>query len=104
MFIVHVFVEVKEEYLEEFIQATIENAKASLGEPGIAKFDFLQTTDNPCHFLLNEVYRTKHDPARHKGTAHYKTWKQTVEKMMAVKRTKIVYANIFPEDQDWQGA
>lgn len=100
MFIVHVFVNVKEDYLDEFIQATIENASASLQEPGIARFDFLQTREDPCRFLLNEVYRTTEDPARHKQTPHYKTWKATVEKMMAAPRTKVIYNNIFPEDQD----
>lgn len=101
MFIVHVFVEVKEDYLDDFIQATIENAKASLQEPGIARFDILQTPDNPYRFVLNEVYRTDADPARHKETEHYQTWNKTVGKMMAAPRTKKVYANIFPEDQDW---
>ena len=103
MFIVHVFVEVKEQYLEEFIQATVINAGASLQEPGIARFDFLQSKDNPCQFLLNEVYRTNEDPAKHKETAHYQTWKEAVEKMMAAPRTKIIYNNIYPEDQNWLG-
>jgi len=101
MYIVHVFVTVKEDYLQDFIKATIQNAKASLQEPGIARFDILQAADIPCKFILNEVYRTKDDPAKHKETSHYITWKETVEEMMSVPRTKLVYANIHPEDRDW---
>jgi quinol monooxygenase YgiN len=102
MIIVHVFIEVKPEYLESFISATKANASASLQEPGIVRFDFLQAEDNPYRFVLNEVYRTEADTARHKETNHYQTWKKVVEEMMAVPRSKEIYANIFPEDQDWK--
>jgi len=58
MFIVHVFVHVKEEYIQAFQHATLENARNSVQEPGIARFDFLQQEDDPTRFLLIEVYRT----------------------------------------------
>jgi (4S)-4-hydroxy-5-phosphonooxypentane-2,3-dione isomerase len=101
MFIVHVFVQVKPDYIEAFRQATLENASASLNEPGIARFDVLQEDGCPESFMLVEVYRTKDDPARHKETAHYQRWQNTVKEMMAVPRTKKIYANVFPVDKDW---
>lgn len=101
MHIVHVFVEVKPEYLEEFINATLENAKASIDEPGIARFDFLQDTESTNRFVLIEVYRTKDDPASHKRTEHYQNWRDSVEKMMATPRTRMVLENMFPEDKGW---
>ena len=101
MFIVQVFVHVKAEFVEAFKQATIENASNSVKEPGIARFDVLQQADDPGRFVLMEVYRTKDDPAKHKETAHYKTWRDTVEPMMAEPRSSIKYSNIFPDEQGW---
>jgi len=74
MLVVHVFVRVKPEHLEAFKQATVENAKNSVQEPGIARFDVCQQQDDPTRFVLVEVYRDTEAPARHKETAHYKTW------------------------------
>lgn len=101
MFIVHVFVRVKAEKVEEFKTASIENARNSVKEPGIARFDVLQQKDDPTRFVLVEVYRTPDDPARHKETAHYKKWRDTVEEMMAEPRSSIKYSNIYPDDTGW---
>jgi autoinducer 2-degrading protein len=101
MFIVQVFVHVKAEFVEAFKQATVENASNSVKESGIARFDLLQQTDDPGRFVLVEVYRTKNDPAKHKETAHYKTWRDTVEPMMAEPRSSVKYSSIFPDEQGW---
>ena len=101
MHIVHVFVHVKPEHLEAFKAATIENARNSVQEPGIARFDVVQQADDPTRFVLIEVYRTPDDPAKHKETAHYNKWREVCEPMLAVPRTRIVYDNIFPDEQGW---
>jgi len=101
MFIVHVHVHVKSEYVEAFRQATLENARNSVQEPGVARFDVVQQQDNPTHFILVEVYRTPEDAARHKETAHYPIWRDTVEPMMAEPRHSLKYANVFPADSGW---
>ena len=101
MLIVHVFVHVKPERVEAFKAATIENARNSLREPGVARFDVCQRQDDPTRFALAEVYRTAEDPARHKETAHYKKWRDAVEEMMAEPRTSVKYANVFPDDPGW---
>jgi len=97
MFIVHVFVHVKPEKVEEFKEASIENARNSIQEPGIARFDVIQQQDDPTRFVLVEVYRTPDGPARHKETAHYAKWRDTVADMMAEPRRSIKYSNIFPD-------
>jgi len=101
MLIVHVHVHVKPEFVEPFRQMTLVNARQSVQEPGIARFDVVQQHDDPTRFVLVEVYRTPDDPARHKETAHYQTWREAVEKMMAEPRTGIKYANVFPDDPGW---
>jgi quinol monooxygenase YgiN len=101
MFIVHVFVHVKDEQVDAFEAATLENARNSVQEPGIARFDVIQQQDDPTRFLLVEVYRTPEDPAKHKETAHYQKWRDTVADMMAEPRTSIKYTNVFPDEQGW---
>ena len=98
MLIVHVFAHVKPDRINAFQTSTLENARHSIQEPGIARFDFLQQQDDPARFLLVEVYRTAEDPARHKQTAHYQKWRDTVADMMAEPRTSIKYTNIFPDE------
>jgi autoinducer 2-degrading protein len=101
MLIVHVHVHVKPEFVEAFRQATLENARESVKEPGVARFDVIQQTDDPARFILVEVYRTAEAPAQHKETAHYQRWRDTVAEMMAEPRTSVKYVNVFPPDEGW---
>jgi len=101
MFIVQVFVHVKGDAVEAFREATLENARASTGEPGIGRFDVIQQQDDPTRFVLVEVYRTPDDPAKHKETAHYQKWRDTVADMMAEPHSGIKYSNVFPDEQGW---
>jgi (4S)-4-hydroxy-5-phosphonooxypentane-2,3-dione isomerase len=98
MLVVLVSVNVKPDRVGDFTQATLINAKASVGEPGIARFDVLQQQDDPCRFTLVEVYRTLDAPAAHKETSHYKTWRDAVEGMMAEPRRSTKLENVFPDD------
>ena len=101
MLIVHVHVHVKPECVEAFKAATIDNARNSIKEPGIARFDFAQQQDDLSRFVLVEVYRSADAPARHKETAHYAKWRDTVATMMAEPRTSVKLGNIFPDDNGW---
>ena len=98
MYIVHVFVHVKADQIAAFQAATLDNSRHSVQEPGIARFDLLQQQDDPTRFVLVEVYRTAADPARHKETAHYARWRDTVAEMMAEPRQAVKYDNVFPVD------
>ena len=101
MLIVNVHVHVRPESAEAFRRATLENASKSIKEPGIARFDVIQQMDDPTRFVLVEIYRAAEDPARHKETPHYRTWRATVENMMAEPRKSVRYTNIFPADKEW---
>ena len=96
MLIVHVHVQVRPEAVEAFKAATIENARESLREPGILRFDLIQKRDDPATFLLVEVYRTAEAPTAHKATRHYEVWRDTVAPMMARPRTSVQYVDVFP--------
>jgi autoinducer 2-degrading protein len=101
MLVVHVHVHVKEDQVQAFKGATLANARHSVQEPGIARFDVVQQQDDPTRFVLVEVYRTEDDPARHKETAHYQTWRDTVADMMAEPRTSVKYGNVYPGEDGW---
>lgn len=101
MLIVHVNVHVKPGSEEAFLQATIENARASLQEPGIARFDVVRGVEDPSFFVLVEAYRDDQAPAAHKETAHYRTWRDKVEPMMAVARSSIKFREVHPEAGAW---
>jgi (4S)-4-hydroxy-5-phosphonooxypentane-2,3-dione isomerase len=101
MLVALVYVHIKPEYLEAFKEATLENARNSVQEPGVARFDVIQQEDDPTRFVLVEVYRDAEAPARHKETAHYAKWRSVAEDMMAEPRSGVRYQSLFPADEGW---
>jgi quinol monooxygenase YgiN len=101
MIIVHVFLHSKPELIDALKEANTENAKNSVKEPGILRFDVLQQENDPSKFLLVEVYKDENSIAKHKETNHYAQWVKKIEPMLIEPRTKIVYKNIFPADNNW---
>lgn len=101
MLVVHVHVRVKPDCVEAFKQATRANARASLQEPGVARFDVLQQPGDPTRFVLVEVYRDAGAAAAHKETKHYPVWRDAVAPMMAEPRSSVKFSNVFPEDKEW---
>ena len=101
MLVVHVHVRVKPEFVDAFKMASAENARQSVQEPGVARFDVVQQQDDPTRFVLVESYRTAAAPAAHKETTHYQAWRDTVAPMMAEPRTSVKFTNLFPEDAEW---
>lgn len=101
MFIVHVHVRVKPDCIAAFQAATLANARESVKEPGVARFDVVQQADDATKFVLVEVYRDATAAAAHKETAHYPIWRDTVAGMMAEPRTSVKFNNVFPADSGW---
>jgi autoinducer 2-degrading protein len=102
MLVVHVHVRVKQDQVEAFKTASLANARESIKEAGIARFDVVQQLDDSTKFVLVEAYRDEHAPARHKETAHYAAWRDAVANMMAEPRYSLKYSNLHPEqDADW---
>ena len=101
MLVVHVHVHVKPECVGDFKRVSLANARESIKEPGIARFDVVQQQDDPTRFVLVEVYRDNQAPAAHKETKHYAAWRDAVASMMAEARNSVKFQNVFPEDQGW---
>ena len=100
MLVVHVQVRVRPERVADFLTATLANARASLAEPGVLRFDVIQDQADPAHVVLVEVYRDPDAAAAHKETAHYATWRDTVAEMMAEPRSSTKFAPVFPDDAE----
>ncbi|MFP4620985.1 MAG: antibiotic biosynthesis monooxygenase [Bacteroidales bacterium] len=95
--LVHVYV--KEEFIDQFIEATMENHRFSMKEPGNLRFDVLQDDENPAKFTLYEAYESEEAAAAHKQTDHYKKWRDTVADWMAKPREGIKHKVVAPKDK-----
>ena len=100
MLVVHVHARVRPERVAEFLDATEVNANASLGEPGVARFDVIQDQADPAHVVLVEVYRDDDAAAAHKQTPHYAAWRDAVADMMAEPRASTRFAAVFPDEPE----
>jgi (4S)-4-hydroxy-5-phosphonooxypentane-2,3-dione isomerase len=102
MLVVHVHVRVRPGQVEEFLAATLVNARASLAEPGVLRFDVIQDEADPAHVVLVEVYRDADASAAHKLTPHYAAWRDAVAGMMAEPRASTRFGAVFPPgDEGW---
>ena len=101
MLVVHVHIKVKPDLIDAFKEVTLANARESLKEPGIARFDVVQQSDDPTNFVLVEAYRSVEATTAHKATAHYAAWRDAMESLMAEPRYSVKYANVFPADAGW---
>ena len=95
MYVVAVTVFVKPEKRDDFLRATLDNARNTRSEPGNVRFDVLQAEDEPTRFLLYEVYQSKEDFTRHQQTDHYLKWKSAVADWMAQPRQGIKHLSRF---------
>ena len=84
--------------MEAFTEATRLNARLTLLEPAVLRFDVLQQQDDPTRFVLVEVYRDAEAAAAHKETQHYPVWREAVAPMMAEPRFSVKFNKVFPED------
>src|SRR6516162_3629549 len=100
MLVVHVHARIRPGQAEAFLAATLINARASLGEPGVLRFDVLRDQADPDHVVLVEVYRDADASAAHKLTPHYAIWRDTVAEMMAEPRQSAKFSAVFPAAAD----
>lgn len=99
MIVTSVTVYVKQDHINDFIEATIENHNNSIKEPGNLRFDVLQCKNDPSRFLLYEAYESEEAAADHKNTEHYLKWRETVADWMAQPREGVPHHVISPKDK-----
>lgn len=99
MIVTCVYVHVKAEGIDRFLEATIKNHKESIKEPGNLRFDIIQQADDPSRFMVYEAYISEEAAAEHKNTRHYLEWRDEVKDLMAEPRTGVRYNIIQPSDR-----
>jgi autoinducer 2-degrading protein len=99
MLVAIINVHVKPEYVEAFNTAILDNARNSIKEPGVARFDVYQQSDDPTRFILVEIYKTEDSINKHRDTAHYVRWRDSVAEMMAEPRIRTTYNIMFPAEK-----
>lgn len=99
MIVTCVHVSVKPEKVNEFIEAIKENHMGSVTEPGNIRFDVLQEAGDPCRFMIYEAFESEEAIARHRETAHYLKWRDTVKDFMAGDRYGVRYNIIEPSER-----
>ncbi len=100
MYVVCVHVHVKPENVEDFIEASLENARCTVDEPGTLRFDVNRRIDDPTRFVLYEVYRDEEGMKAHKETPHYARWRDAVAPWMAEPRKGVKHLSLFPETEE----
>ena len=78
MIVVQITHHIHPEYIDRYLKATSDNARATRLEVGNLRFDVLRDADDPCAFQLYEVYVDRDAQQAHLGSAHFKEWKNAV--------------------------
>jgi autoinducer 2-degrading protein len=94
--LVHIWV--KDQFVDDFIRATIDNHENTIKEPGNIRFDFLSDANDKTKFVLFEVFESEEAIAAHKNTSHYLRWRDTVADWMAQTRQGVRHQVICPTD------
>ena len=103
MYSLFVTIDVKPEYLEDFEQASLNDAKGSVSnESGCLRFDILRDHSLNSRFYLYEVYRDEQALQDHLQTPHFKIWHSTVENMVDGDITSVKMNTVFPSGSGWE--
>ena len=89
---------VKEQFVDDFIRATIINHANTVKEPGNIRFDFLSDANDKTKFVLYEVFASEEAVAAHKATAHYLKWRDSVADWMEKPRQGLRHTIICPTE------
>ena len=66
-------------------------------EPGCLRFDLFQSDADENHLIIEEMYQTPEDAAKHKETAHYLAWREAVADSMEKPREGVGVTPLFTQ-------
>jgi (4S)-4-hydroxy-5-phosphonooxypentane-2,3-dione isomerase len=103
MVVLHVTVQVKPEYVPEFLEVIRHDAEHSeKDEPGCLRFDVIQDKDDPNRFYFYEVYRDEAALEAHRQTPHFKLYFEKSRALLAAPPERRVGKNLVPSDAAWR--
>ena len=104
MYIFQVHHYIKPDQIEAYKTAALENARQTILEPGVIRFDMFQDAQNPAHFSLLEVYQDLTARDAHLETEHFKKWKDVYLQTQERKGNGDEFNALFPEENSWEKA
>lgn len=102
MFIFQVHHYIKTDCIDAYLRATLENARKTILEPGVIRFDVFQDKADPTHFSLFEVYRDEQARDEHLKTAHFEMWKQVYLDSQDHRGSGNEFLAHFPDPAAWK--
>ena len=78
----HVELMIKDDGIEAFIEATLDNAHATLQEEGCLRFDVFQDSDVPNRFLIIEQYSDDDGMNSHFQSEHFQMWRAATDDLI----------------------
>ena len=81
----------------KLLRTQITNCQNSVEEPGCLRFDLFRSDADPNHLIIEEMYQTSEDAAKHKETAHYLTWREAVADCMEKPREGMGVTPLFTQ-------
>jgi (4S)-4-hydroxy-5-phosphonooxypentane-2,3-dione isomerase len=100
MIVTCVYIHVKPDKIQSFIEATTANHLETVKETGNLRFDLIQQADDPSRFMLYEAFESVAAVDNHKTTSHYLVWREAVESFMAEPRRGVRYNILAPIDRE----
>jgi autoinducer 2-degrading protein len=101
MFVVIVNLTVRPNRLDEFVEGIGVNARASLrDEPGCVRFDVLRDAEDPCRFVLYEIYADEDAfYVAHRQAPHYAAWRDVAARCVEPGSHVNTFAvPVFPDE------
>lgn len=103
MLAVFVTIQLKPGFRDEFIQASLGDARGSVAdEPGCFRFDVLQDNTDPDRFHLYEVYADQDAREEHRKAPHYLRWRETVSDWFDGDIQRTECTTVFPSEDGWR--
>jgi autoinducer 2-degrading protein len=103
MIILHVTIQVKPDYVAEFLEVARHDAEHSgKDEPGCLRFDVIQDRDDANRFYFYEVYIDEAALEAHRQTPHFKRYFEKTQPWLAGPPERRFGKNVVPADSDWR--
>ena len=103
MLSIFVTIDVKEEFVDQFAAASLEDARGSVeDEPLCYRFDISQDEAVSTRFYLYEVYADEKAFQYHLTTPHFLTWKNQVEPWFVSEPEILRMSSVFPSSDGWK--
>ena len=95
-----IFVKVKPDKLDEFMQVAMLDAHESVKEAGNLRFEVYHREESAAELVVFEIYSSEDALEEHRQTEHIKAWRSAVS-AYAEEYTRVMLTPVFPNAAAW---